>query len=210
MRRCKHNDYALLQDKWRGEVVVCIASGPSLTQEDVDKLRGKARVITVNSSFRIAPWADIHYSNDHDWWQEYGDEVRETCTGELWTGHHTAGLHQNLKTIPFLRQGKGLQRNPACINWGGNSGFAALQLAYKTNPRLIGLLGYDMKMSDQGQWHWHPDHPDHIKKGADFENWTQRFQRVADDFNLIGLPVINFTRDTALECFPRGSIEDYI
>ena len=43
--------------QWDGRTVVVLASGPSMTQQDADYVEGKAKTITVNSSFRLAPWA---------------------------------------------------------------------------------------------------------------------------------------------------------
>ena len=51
-----------------GGTVVCLASGPSLTTEDVAYVRGRATVIAVNDAVRLAPWADVLYSNDSTWW----------------------------------------------------------------------------------------------------------------------------------------------
>ena len=44
-----------------------IASGPSLTKEDVDAVRG-LNVIVINTSYWLAPWADILYACDGHWW----------------------------------------------------------------------------------------------------------------------------------------------
>lgn len=157
----------------------------------------------------MAPWADIHYSNDHDWWERYIDECREVGDAELWTGHPTATRLLNLKTIPYRRDGRGLNLDPKYINWGGNSGFAAIQLAFKTNPKWIGLLGYDMG-DPSGQGHWHRDHPEDVRKAFNFPMWVPRFNEMAADLKKIGLPVINFTRQTSLTCFDRASLEDYL
>jgi len=40
---------------WPGETFVCLASGPSLTQADVDYCRGKARVIAIKDVLHLAP-----------------------------------------------------------------------------------------------------------------------------------------------------------
>ena len=52
---------------------VCIASGPSLTPEDVQAVKewrdaGKGKVIVVNTTFRAAPWADAMFAMDAKWW----------------------------------------------------------------------------------------------------------------------------------------------
>src|SRR5690606_36428084 len=93
--------------RWR--TVVCIASGPSLTADDVETVRrwrqeaqgehagagqdasaggpdrewagGPVGVVVTNTTFRAAPWADVLYAMDRAWWLRYLDEVRKAFTG---------------------------------------------------------------------------------------------------------------------------------
>ena len=50
------------------ETAVCLGGGPSLAPQQVDTVRGKARVVAVNDAYRLAPWADVLYVCDHKWW----------------------------------------------------------------------------------------------------------------------------------------------
>ena len=49
---------------WPNSTVVCIGTGPSLTQADVDLCCSQARVIAVNDAYRMAPLADVLYAAD--------------------------------------------------------------------------------------------------------------------------------------------------
>lgn len=67
---------------FRGQTVICVASGPSLTQEIADKLKGR-RVIVVNSSCMLMRWGDLHsldhpvlYFTDSGWYEARRDLVR--------------------------------------------------------------------------------------------------------------------------------------
>lgn len=56
-----------------GETVVCIASGPSLTQDICERVRqaraaGRCKAIVVNSSCMWAPWADVLFFTDSGWY----------------------------------------------------------------------------------------------------------------------------------------------
>lgn len=58
-----------------GETIVCVASGPSLTQEIADKLKAQ-RIIVVNSSCMLTRWTDQHplqapvlYFTDSGWYE---------------------------------------------------------------------------------------------------------------------------------------------
>lgn len=52
---------------WEGETVVVLGGGKSLTQEQVDHCRGRARVIAINKSYQLAPWADMLWMPDPGW-----------------------------------------------------------------------------------------------------------------------------------------------
>jgi hypothetical protein len=66
--------------EWVGETAAILASGPSLTREQCEAVRGKAKVIAVNNQAidtdcdgvrvpAMAPWADVLYAADAKWWQ---------------------------------------------------------------------------------------------------------------------------------------------
>lgn len=190
--------------RWAGETVVCLAAGPSMTRADADYVRGRARVITVNSSWRLAPWADAHYSNDHDWFEAELPQMTGVCTGEFWCGHPT-WRHEAVRSIPFDKRARGIVRIPGRIAWGGNSGYGALGLAYQFGAGRIVLLGYDQ--SDAAGAHWHGEHPEAIRKGFNFPMWAERFAEAARDFRRLRVDVLNCSRATTLTCFPCARLE---
>jgi hypothetical protein len=84
-----------------------------------------------------------------------------------------------------------------------NSGFQAMNLALHFGVKRILLLGYDMKFAKSGASHWFGDHPDNTR--SNYHRWLPNFETAAKQ-NLV--EIINCSRDTALEAFPRMSIED--
>lgn len=52
---------------WDGETVIILGGGRSLTQDQVDYCRGKARVIAINKAYQLAPWADMLWAPDPAW-----------------------------------------------------------------------------------------------------------------------------------------------
>lgn len=194
--------------QWAGDVVVCLASGPSMTQADADYVRGKARIITVNSTYRLAPWADAHYSSDGDWWALHWDAIAEQCKGQLWTGDpkfSRPGINQ----CPYDKRGRGLSARVGTINWGGNSGYCAIGLAHQFGAARIVLLGYDQQ-DLSGHGHWHGQHPESIRKAFNFRMWHERFAELAADARRLGIDIVNCSRETALECFDRKALEDVL
>jgi hypothetical protein len=90
------------------------------------------------------------------------------------------------------------------IHGGGNSGYQAVNLAFLFGAAKIVLLGFDMK----GGSHWHGDHPGALNRGVPTRAFAKAFPALADDLKSEGVEVLNATRDTALECFPKIDLED--
>lgn len=157
----------------------------------------------MNSTFRLATWADALYAADLKWWDECIGDVQRLFRGELWSHENAASKKHGLFKLPG-RPGVGLGRD--AIHFGGNSGYQVINLAYLFGAAKIILLGYDMQMTG-GQSHWHGDHPWALRKKPPVQNWISRFKALAHDLETEGVEVINATRETALTCFPRRSIE---
>lgn len=197
--------------QWNGETVVVMASGPSLCAEDVDYVRGKARVLVINTTFRAAPWADALYSNDHDWYAMHLPQIRETFRGQLWCGHPTWRA-EGVRSIPFDRAAPGLRTHPNVIAWGMNSGGAALNLAYQFvgDAGRIVMLGYDQGWTG-GQPRWHGRHPAGLQnQKPGFHRWARWFEQAAEDFRGLGVEVVNCSRATTLTCFERRPLRDVL
>lgn len=188
---------------WHGETVVCLGAGPSLTAEDVERVRGRARVIAVNLSIRLAPWADALYACDQQWWRWY-PEARSfpgLKYGVTVTAKHAPGVYA-LKVTGT----DGLELQHGSIRTGRNSGYQALNLAVQTGAKRILLLGYDMQRGPKGQTHWHPEHP--IKRSSPYPSFVKAFATLPKPLKALGVDVINCSRRTALTMFPQMSIED--
>ena len=173
---------------------VCIASGPSLLEEDVNKVKN-LNTIVVNTSFRLAPWAKILFAGDFGWWNLYRNEVKEKFIGECWTGNKKASKIFGLNYIK-QKHGNSLSRENGVINFGGNSGYAAIEFAYQLGAKRIILLGYDMQRTN-GMSHWHGDHY-RLSNDNAFPRWIKRIESVAKELDKIGVEVLNATRQTAL------------
>lgn len=202
----------------RDDAVVVIASGPSLTKEDVDYCRGKAVVMVVNDNYRIAPWADFMFAADFDWWLStpHGEsDPNHALSAKLFNGErHTCDIEAS-KRYGLRHVEHKPEPEPWCV-WGSNSGIEALQLAQMAvpNSRYL-LLGFDMGAS--GNTHWFGAHPKlerihpitkrpyvaNLERtaSADFPAWCKEFEAIQGD-------VINCSRTTALTCFPRAAIQD--
>lgn len=194
---------------WPGETFVIVASGPSLTQEDVDFVRGKARVIAINESFRMAPWADALYCCDARMWKWLHADRKRYGNVHAFTGLKFALTKDSAKwpNVRVLQNTgpAGLEPKPNGLRTGRNSGYQAINLAVHLGAQRVLLLGYDMQRTG-GKEHWHEDHPNRTR--SPYPQFRQSFAKIVEPLKAAGVEVINCSRETALECFPRMCIQD--
>lgn len=117
------------------------------------------------------------------------------------------GKEHRLEGITYLTSENrcGLSVLPGVIHQGQNSGYQAINLALLLGAKTVALLGYDMQ--GRGQ-HWFGQHPATLSQQTDYSGLIQIFERMKPE--LYGLEVINCSRSTALSCFPRMSLEEFI
>jgi hypothetical protein len=190
---------------WPCSTIVCIGGGPSLTQADVDAVRGRARVVAINDAYRLAPWADVLYAADRKWidWHDgvpgfagpkYSIESQDPTPRPDWTVlRNTGPLGLELLNASGLRA-------------GFNSGYQAIGLAVHFGAARIVLLGYDMGPSADGRSHWFGDHPD--GKASPYPQMIAAFDTLAVALAECGVSVVNCSRRTALTTFQRRTLED--
>lgn len=171
-----------------------MASGPSLTTEDCERLKGE-KVIAINCSIQLAPFADILYACDYAWWAEYR---------HMWQGF--AGLRVTLDKRASEEFGlihadlpKGEPR--------GSGGYQAAFLAHLLGANPIYLLGFDCMPKGPSN-HWHADHGKKMNNPSDhvYAGWRKSMSRLNGTLQAEGVSLINCTRDTALT-IPRQTLE---
>jgi len=181
------------------KTAVIIASGTSLNKEDVDYCKGKAFIYVVNNCYKLAPWADVLYACDEEWWDYYKPEF----DGQKWTINENASKKYGLNKIDY--DGQLVFGTEKIIATGNNSGFQAINLAYLHGFRRIILLGFDFKNSGN---HWFGKHPSGLNKSPDMRRWIQHMRKAQPLMQEAGLKVINCSRDTAIDCFPQMPITE--
>lgn len=183
---------------WDGKTVVCLASGPSLTAEDVQRARGFPVVVT-NTTFRLAPWADILFGFDSRWWRAHIEEVRKTFEGRL-------------ISINGVADSKGIEQIFGAPWWTqyGNSGACAISIAMCAGASKVILLGFDCGFSPKGPKHWHGDHPKGLTNCLSVQKWPYQFGKVAEHAKRLKCQVINASRHTTLKCFERADVDSVL
>jgi hypothetical protein len=185
---------------WDGRTVVCIASGPSLTASDCALVRAAGHpVVVTNTTFRLCPWADVLFAFDSRWWKMYQAEVEATFAGRKIAVHPSAEKYGAESTVgePWF----GIYRN---------SGACAGSLAIASGAARVILLGYDCGFARDGRKHWHSDHPEPLENAATLPDWKRLFAILARRARQAGVPVLNASRHTTLECFKRVELESVL
>lgn len=194
-----------IEPMWRGQTCAVLASGESMTPDVAEHVRRSAavRVIVVNNTFKLAPWADILYAADAPWWEKYHSQT----TGFL--GHKVCADDNGTRFDDVLQiktsGAEGFDPDQSCIRHGGNSGYAAVHIATHLGCSRILLCGFDMKGG-----HWHEPHKYPLREHGEgiFATWIARFATLAPELKARGVEVLNCTPGSALKCFPVANLAD--
>jgi hypothetical protein len=149
----------------------------------------------------------VLYACDQDWWRRYHDVI-EGFTGERWTQDVQAAKQYNLNHV-VGESLAGLGTTPGVIHFGGNSGYQAMNLAWQFGAARIVLIGYDMQRTG-GKTHWFGDHPKGLNNIPILDELPARFRSLAADLRNQGCEVLNCTRETALDCFDRVTVDEAV
>lgn len=157
-------------------VWVILATGQSLTKEDVAYVKGRAQVVAISNAHELAPWADCLVSHDRAWWKAHPKAIE-------FSGQRFCSLEYN-----------GCKKyRPPHLPMGCNSGLMGMFLARDLGAKRIILLGFDMHGT-----HYFGRHPDGLKNTNEhrFKMHMRQFTRFD------GVEVINCTPGSALKCYP--------
>lgn len=190
----------------RNDTFVCVASGPSLTDEQCEQIRfarntGSVRVIAINDTYRKFPDADYLFASDEPWWKMHHASVLTNFDGQCFTVSDIAAKAYNITYIDGVNH-RGLNKRPGVINTGGNSGYMAVGLAYQLLAKRIILVAYDYQNTGK-KMHWFGDHPKGLSRTHPYASWLERFPQLAVDVKAENIEMFNCSEATALTCVPR-------
>ncbi len=197
---------------WAGRTAVVIASGPSLTVEQCDRVGFDADdptpCIAVNTAYQMAPFADVFYAGDFLLYKTHHARMLKAKfpRTQFWTCDPSAAERFRLNRWKGVNK-EGLGEDFIYLN--GNSGAQAINLAYLFGARKILLLGFTMREID-GKKHFHGDHEAPLVQKQLFGEWLHKMARVAHDAKRLGCEIINCDPLSAMTCFPVGRLEDHL
>lgn len=160
-----------------------LATGPSMSQEIADYVRGKCSVVAVNDAFRLAPWADALVANDRAWWNLYPEAMS-------FAGRKFAGTKiQHIEHLPVTQE----------FVPGTNSGLQGVRVARLMGATKILLCGFDMHGS-----HYFGRHPTPLKETSEVRR--KEFIRQFGLFKNREM-VVNCTDGSAIPWFRFSTLE---
>ncbi len=198
-----------VERRWPGETFVLLGCGPSLTAEDVEYCRGRARVVCINTAYQLAPWADVLFASDWKWWKWHRDATA-TFAGLKYTVRDPSKRRWYPDALHLrAMMGSDFQTDPSCLGTPArglsSSGYLAINLAVHLGAVRILLLGYDLCRDTQGRSHFFGEHPDGIK--PPLSGFVTAFNALVAPLRKVGVTVVNCSRHTVLQTFPRMSLE---
>lgn len=205
---------------WRGERVFVVGGGPSLRGFDWERLRGE-RCIAVNRAYEDLPRA-VLLSMCLGFWKEHGGYVAKERARQVRafsSPHVSVHVRVGDEKLPAFGPSHivpccaDLSRpNPhleACwgtslstgLGCGGNSGFAAVNLADVLGAKTIYLLGFDMRPHPvTGRTcNYHDGYDQPPQDGVVYHRMRLAFDDVRTD---IRARVVNLNCQSALRVFP--------
>jgi hypothetical protein len=167
-------------------------------------------IIAVNMAYKLGDWVDCVFFGDANFPEKVTPDFFEfkglkiTCATEL---EKEAGY----KVIPRDSDHRyGITFKPNCVSWNGNSGAAAINLAVHFGVTQILLLGFDMKLDEGGNQHWHKFYKTNLNTvEGKFKIHSKGFPHIVEDLHG-RVEIINCNPNSAITDFPRCNIKDII
>lgn len=157
--------------------------------------------------------ADHLYAADAHWWHYHINDINCGFAGQRWScdppGNTNWCTHDpeewGINVLQCRIAEKGLSTDPDYVHSGGNSGYQAINLALHRQATRVILLGFDLHCHS-GKSHWFGDHPERFVSNTKYERFIAAFRTIKP--KKYGIEILNCSRQTALDAFPRHNLED--
>ena len=217
LRREPGSSFSEVAREWGETTAVLLGGGPSLTVGQVEQVRaareaGAVRVIAVNDAYRLAPFADLCYFADSQWWGWHKDRPAFRAFAGQKCSIADSGANITDPAVHILLNangrghGFGLSLDPKQIVTGSNSGYQALNIAVLAGAKTVILLGFDAR-EPTGKTHWFGDHPKREPVAA-YAEYRKAFSAGENAIKAAGVRVLNCAPGSAIDSFPKLELSD--
>ncbi len=202
----------VIRQRYTDGAAVLIATGPSLTKEQIELVRplherNLVAAFGCNDSYRICPFLDYLYAADFRWIEHHDEKVPKRLRDRGFC--YTA---EDKRTDPYTKwtqvpskAAHGLSTDPNLLHRGNHSGYQMINLAYLMGIRTMFLIGYD---AHSGGKHFFGPHPTRaMQVDSNYSYWLPNYRTIQDRASALGLTIINCTPGSAIDAFPRISLD---
>lgn len=164
-------------------------------------------MIVINSSWRLAPWADVLFAADLRYWQAHRGVPEFRGRKYRVTSATKESRFPGVEALSIRRGHEHFIFDGDEVGDGGNSGFMATNLAIRWGGgRPIVLVGFDMDVPA----HWHGPHAGGLAnpRRTSIVKWRNRFNAQATELARRGLEVYRESAASTLFAFPVLSLRD--
>lgn len=203
--------FTSIEREWEGETAFLIAGGPSVNSQNVEALRGR-RVIVVNSSVYLVPWADILFFGDYETWGDTNRAAVKSFAGRVLSSAY-GDVHCDY--IEFLRRPSpkncppGLSQNPSEAWMRHTSARGAINILCHLGVRTIVGLGLDGGPNATGKTHHHAPHS-HSTNPKVWGWQREELGHVATALKDRGVDMVNASPGSKLPFWPIVGLKDYL
>lgn len=196
---------------WSGSPCLIVGGGPSLRGFDWKRVGHAHRVIAVNRAAEFVYGADVWLGIDRTFWKsntkgcavcqrvwvDHGDKMPPFVTDVL----PCAAPKEHPNRHSAYAWGRTLAEGVGC---GGNSGFAALNLADVLGADPIYLLGFDMRGENGKTANFHDGYT-HTKPAAEsvYDRFLESFRWAAERVRAKVVVLEVEPGDSRLDCFEK-------
>lgn len=234
---------------WEGDDVWILGGGPSVTKQFgipddvVEKVRKQelppsvyssymkdihnCHVIGINVAYLIGTWIDMVFFGDGKFFREHRQNLARWPKLKVSSSPST----ENVPWVKYLQHDianpLGISPKRNCISWNSNSGASAINLAVHLGAKRIILLGFDMKMNEEGNRHWHNLYkippavpvsevlPKRMKgrvitHNQPYTRHLRSFPELARSAERMGVEILNASPDSAITVFPKFSLKELL
>ena len=220
--------------KFAGDTAVLIATGPSLSQQQLNLIHdrhtaGDVRTFGINNVYQIYPTLDVHLSCDGPWWRWYWNDpvLREMSkTTMMWTWYPEFAEEFGINYIKAVVK-DGLSGDPSVVHINHGSGPMMMNLAIHYGVKKLVLVGHDMKFAkdyapakkEPGSTprHYFGEYPKplqhwpsvKVRQGV-LDGLIEAYTKIEASPVLSSVDIVNCTTDTALTMFRQSDLEKEI
>lgn len=170
-------------------------------------------VIGINAAYLLGDWIDIIFFGDKNFLLAHDKGLAKSPSLKVSSSDYCIRYVGIKHTPTDNKHREGISTRPGHVAWNNNSGAASISLAVQLGAKRIFLLGFDMKLDDAANTHWHNIYPKVDSAGVvisrnPFPRHLKGFPAIKTDADKLGVQIYNVNLDSAIKEFPKITLKE--